>query len=132
STGLAQVSQQLPIVLDVNHELLEGVPVKHSRYLSPEPVLKMTTVSSDRIQPDLASFPAAAQQAALSGATNKPSAAPTLLTASSISASVIAREVPPDWLTASRIRKSPIAFGTRKPEAMVEAFRCSVAKRSPA
>src|SRR5690606_23456405 len=73
----------------------------------------------------------AGRHAAPSGAAKTPTAAPISPTAATSSASLTAIAVPPDARIASRMRKSPIAFGTLNPDATVDAFSNSSANRSP-
>ena len=74
----------------------------------------------------------AAKQAPPSGATNTPSLAPTSRVTLIISLSGMAMAPPPELLRIFSIRKSPTAFGTRKPEAIVCASGNSAAAKSPA
>src|SRR6476660_6711205 len=98
-----------------------------SRYLIPDPVLKTTTRSPDRILPSERSDFRAAKHAAPSGQTKRPSFAPTSRATRIISSSSTAIAPPLDSRRIFRIRKSPIAFGTRKPEAIVCASGISAA-----
>src|SRR5207253_10736416 len=93
---------------------------KQSRYLIPDPVLKITTRSPMAIFPDARSFLSAAKQAAPSGATKRPSWEPTSRTVRIISSSSTAIAPPFDSQRMFSIKKSPIAFGTRKPDARSE------------
>src|SRR5438552_3701077 len=106
--------------------------LKQSRYLIPDPVLKITTCSPMSIFPDARSFFSATKQAAPSGATKRPSFDPTSRTARIISSSSTAIAPPLESRRIFSIKKSPIAFGTRKPDATVCAFGNSAANFSPA
>src|SRR5437762_1977663 len=98
----------------------------------PEPVLKITRLSSGEILPDESSDLSAAKHAAPSGATKSPSLEATSAAARIISSSLTAMAPPSDWRRMLRIRKSPIALGTRNPEASVCALGNSAAQFSPA
>src|SRR3990172_11997062 len=100
-----------------------------SVYFNPEPVLKRTTVSSLSSQPRAKRSRRATRQAAPSGAAKIPSVEAMVETASRIASSVTAMAVPPLSRMARKIRKSPIARGTRRPEAKVRAF-CHVSALS--
>src|SRR5438105_455423 len=69
---------------------------KHSRYFTPEPVLKITTRSSGAIFLPATSVPSAAKQAAPSGATKSPSLAPISRLDRNISSSSIVIAPPPE------------------------------------
>src|ERR1041384_6887826 len=100
-------------------------------YFTPDPVLNNTTRSLDFTEPESISFLKAGRHAAPSGAQNTPSAAPISRVAAINSSSVTDTAVPPDSRNASSIKKSPIAFGTRNPDAVVAAFGNSSANRFP-
>src|SRR6266545_3214739 len=98
-----------------------------SRYLIPDPVLKTTTRSPEAILPARRSNFKATKQAAPSGQIKRPSFAPTSRATLIISWSSTAIAPPLDSRRIFKIRKSPIAFGTRKPEAIVCASENSAA-----
>src|SRR5687768_18071527 len=91
-------------------------------YFTPEPVLNKTTRSLLLTWPASINFLNAGKHAAPSGAQKTPSSEPISPVASINSWSVTAIAVPPEFRSASRIRKSPTAFGTRKPDAVVGDF----------
>src|SRR5207249_6102682 len=103
-------------------------PLSHQRgaivstYLYPVPVLNTTTTSSALRWPEDFSLRSAATAAPPSGAMKSPSVAEASFTPWTISASETMTPAP--WLSRSarRIRKSPSAFGTRRPWASVCAF----------
>ena len=86
-------------------------------FLSPLPVLKSTTVSSPTSHPVRRSSAAAAAVAAPSGAQKIPVSRPTCSVHSRMAASGTASAAPFEALSASRMRKSPTARGTRRPDA---------------
>jgi hypothetical protein len=92
----------------------------------------MSTRSPEPILPAERSAFKATKQAAASGATNRPSFDPTSRATRIISSSSTAMAPPLDRRRMSKIRKSPIAFGTRRPEATVYASGNSAAYFSPA
>src|SRR5262249_10725950 len=124
-------TETLRIHRDTENNLVHEHHEKLSRYFTPLPVLKRTTRSSAFTDPSSISLCSAGKQAAPSGAQKIPSAAPISFVASISSSSVTATAVPPEARKASMIRKSPIAFGTRRPDAVVCALGNSSAKRFP-
>src|ERR1700740_2213239 len=115
----------------VTHHRLLSAFCHASVYLYPQPVLNSTTRSCGLIQRSSVSFRAATTVAAPSGAAKIPSVDASSFPAASISSSLAGTARPCVALTPASTRKSPSAFGTRNPDAIVAALCQGGALDSP-